>query len=343
MEVWAFDDSLPKETSKTIVSYLQKQTHDKDLATNTGKLWSLYKYLTSRKFSSPDEIRESVFLDSKHTEHAFTPSQAKQVYDLLYSKKGGASSEDVEVLDNVILRWIYFIREWTPAFVTDITDELTPYIFILKGMEENEEFGVLLGVALDATEAGLKTTAGAIQSMAPIIVGLLPLPEAGPIGAILGWMVSSVFIVLLVAIHISREHFGQAFISSFGLIPIVGQSLYNAAMSGERFLTKTSAKRERLIESTRKVLGDGVADTLESTIPDPLAPPPEMKKEEGTEAKGAEAKGAEGTEAGEAELAKALADYKPIAGKRFSKKHVKKSKWRTQRNKLKKRSVNGSH
>ena len=116
-------------------------------------------------------------------------------------------------------------------------------------------------------------------------------------------------------------------------------------MSGERFLTKTSQKRERLIENTRKVLGDGVADTLEATIPDPLAPPVEeqsVAKAEGKET-GVKAEGKEtGANAeGEKELAAALADYKPIAGKRFSKKLGKKPKWRTLRNKLKKHSANG--
>lgn len=354
MDAWSFDDDkLYNEKDHRVYTYLKKNTHNKELARNTAKLLDLYRYLSTESFKSPEELRNSVFLDSAHKEHAFTPEEANQVYTLLNPpQQGGAPQpEDVEVLDTIIMRWVYFIREWTPAFITDITDEITPYMFILKGLEENEEFGVLLGVALDATEAGLKTTAGAIQSLSPIIVGLLPLPEAGPIGAVLGWLVSSVFIVLLVSIHISRRHFGQAFIASFSLIPIVGQSLYNAAMSGERFLTKTSQKRQRLIESARKVLGDGVADTLEATIPDPLAPPPEESPAEGDDGTGQAAlanamqsytpMGVGTASEGEDALAKEMQSYVPIAGKRFSKKHGKKPKWRTLRNRSRKHSASG--
>jgi hypothetical protein len=176
-------------------------------------------------------------------------------------------------VDNMILRWIGFVREWTPQFVTDTADTVAPYVFILKGLEESPDFGPLLAISLDAVEAGLKSTAAVIQNSAPVIVGLLPIPEAGPVGAVLGWLVASVFIFLLVAIHLSRKQFGQAFIASFGLIPIVGESLYNAAMSGEKFIQKTSERREKLIGSVRNVAGDYAADTLDALVPDPLAVP----------------------------------------------------------------------
>ena len=329
MDTWAFDDPLNDEKEITVVNYLKKQTKDKELSEHAGRLWGLYLFLSSKSFSSPDEIQSSVFLDTKRTEPMFTREESERIFELLNQQQGGASKEEVEILDNLVLKWVYFIRDWSPAFVTDTADTLSPYIFILKGLEENEEFGPLIGIALDATEAGLKTTAAVIQNMAPVIVGLLPLPEAGPVGAVLGWMVASIFIVLLVAVHVSRRQFGQAFIVSFGLIPIAGESLYNAAMSGERFLQKTSAKRGRLLDSTRKILGDGVADTLDSVIPDPLSPAVATSYDS-TPAP------VDNTE-GEIALQKELASYKPVRGgktKRFSKKRRKNTKWRTQRNKF---------
>jgi hypothetical protein len=334
MDAWAFDDPQNDERVSAVVKYLKKQTKDKTLSENTGRLWGLYLFLTSRPFSSADEIRSSVFLDHKHTQPVFTQQEAEQLFELLNNKEGGAivaSQEEVEVLDNLIMKWLYFVRDWSPAFVVDTTDALSPYIFILKGLEENEEFGPLVGIALDATEAGLKSMAATIQNMMPFIIGLLPLPEAGPAGEILAWLVSSVFVVLMVAIHLSRRQFGQSFIVSFGLIPIVGESLYNAAMSGERFLQKTSQKRGRLLDSTRKILGDGVADTLDSVIPDPLSPAI------ATNYDSAPAPAPVDNTEGELALQKELASYKPIQGgktKRFSKKLRKNGKWRTQRNKF---------
>jgi hypothetical protein len=331
MDAWAFDDPLNDERVKTVVKYLKKQTKDKTLSENTGRLWGLYLFLISRPFSSPDEIRSSVFLDTKHTQPVFTQQEAEQLFKLLNQQKGGASKEEIEVLDNLVMRWLYFVRDWSPAFVVDTTDTLSPYIFILKGLEDNEEFGPLVGIALDATEAGLKSMAATIQNMLPFIIGLLPLPEAGPAGEILAWLVSSIFVVLMVAIHLSRRQFGQAFIVSFGLIPIVGESLYNAAMSGERFLQKTSEKRGRLLDSTRKIMGDGVADTLDSVMPDPLSPAVATSYDSTPSPPPAD-----NTE-GEIALQKELASYKPIQGgktKRFSKKRRKNTKWRTQRNKF---------
>jgi hypothetical protein len=275
METWAYDDLPVDPREDVITNYLDDTTDDFNLAKNAGRMWGLYLYLTSRPFQSPADVQSSVFMDSQRTNPMFTESQATSVFELLNTQKGGAinaSGEQVEILDNMIIQWINRVREWTPAFITDTTDTFAPYVFILKGLEENEEYGVLLGVALDATEAGLKSTAAVIQNMAPVIIGLLPLPEAGPIGAVIGWMVASVFIFLLLAIHVSRRQFGQAFIVSFGLIPIVGESLYNAAMSGEKFAQKTFEKRGRLVENVRKMLGDEIADTLDAIIPNPLAP-----------------------------------------------------------------------
>lgn len=275
MDTWAYDDLPVDPREDVITDYLDDNTDDFNLAKNAGRMWGLYLYLSSRTFQSPAEVQSSVFMDSQRTKPMFTESQATSIFELLNAQKGGAitaSDEQVEVLDNMIMKWVYFIREWTPAFITDTTDTFAPYVFILKGLEENEEYGVLLGVALDSAEAGLKSTAAVIQNMAPVIIGLLPLPEAGPVGAVIGWMVASVFIFLLLAIHVSRRQFGQAFIVSFGLIPIVGESLYNAAMSGEKFVQKTAEKRGRLIKNVRKMLGDEIADILDGVIPDPLAP-----------------------------------------------------------------------
>ena len=125
------------------------------------------------------------------------------------------------------------------------------------------------------------------------------------------------------------------------------------------FLSKTSQKRGRLLDSTRKILGDGVADTLDSVIPDPLSPAvasaPTSAPVQDTEGELALQKElasykpiqdtlspavasapVDNTE-GELALQKELASYKPIQGgktKRFSKKLRKNGKWRTQRNKF---------
>lgn len=331
MDTWAYDDLPVDPREDVITNYLNETTDDFNLAKNAGRMWGLYLYLTTHIFQSPADVHASIFMDSRRTKPMFTETQATSIFELLNTQKGGAA-ETPEVLDNMIMKWVYFIRGWTPAFITDTTDTFAPYVFILKGLEENEEYGVLLGIALDATEAGLKSTAAVIQNMAPVIIGLLPIPEAGPVGAVIGWMVASVFIFLLLAIHVSRRQFGQAFIVSFGLIPIVGESIYNAAMSSEKFLQKTSEKRARLIKNVRKMLGDSIADTLDAVVPNPLGPVdgnptlPEQPMQIPTSPPVKQQ-----TPEAQAQINQYLSQ---LGGKGFSRKQAKTSKWRTQRRKF---------
>lgn len=347
METWAYDDPQFDSRAQHVVDYLEQQTKNPELSENAGKLWDLYLFLNGRTFQSPAELQSSVFLDSKRTQPLFSDREAMKVFEMLQKKGGTLEGESPEAVDNIILRWIGFVREWSPAFIKDTADTLAPYVFILKGLEESPEFGELLAIALDATEAGLKSTAAVIQNTAPVIVGLLPIPEAGPVGAVLGWLVASVFIFLLVAIHISRKQFGQAFIASFGLIPVVGESLYNVAMSGEKFLQKTSERRDRLIQSVRNVAGNYAADTLDALVPDPLAVPDpnapgfadilqKMQDDARAKLEGLQGQAIEKVKANTIDKVQTRIQEKialPNGGIRFSRRRHVKSKWRTQRRK----------
>lgn len=177
----------------------------------------------SQKFKSPEEIEKSAYHDKALTKPIFQKREAKALFHMLSPMKGGA--EDVEAYDAMIRRMIYFVRGWTPQFVLDVTDSTAPYVFILKTMEQNPEFGPLLGVALDATVATLPVISTSIQNLTPELIGLVPIPEASLVGVVIGWLIASTFVILNMAIHISRDHFGQAFVVSFGLIPLVGSSL----------------------------------------------------------------------------------------------------------------------
>jgi hypothetical protein len=270
MDVWVYD-SPPRDPHETlVVDYLTKQTKNPEFSKKVGRMTGLYDYLASNRNMSPAEIRKRVLLDSKTP--MFTKKQSEELHTLLAKSGGNQLDADADVLDGVIRRSMTFVYDWSPAFVTGVVDTVTPYALILNTLEQNEEFGPLLAIALDATEAGLKITASTIQTMSPIIIGLLPIPEAGPIGAVVGWFVASFFIFFLVLIHISRAHFGQAFIAMFNMIPIVGQSLYNAAIAGERFLTKTAHRREKLLEAVVNVpiAGPTIAGLIDSVVPDPL-------------------------------------------------------------------------
>lgn len=265
---WELNDPPEHKEEEILVKYLTKELGDHEAAKLAGRMWSLYTFLEVADFENPEELREHVLSNGKPL---FTEKEAEQVFSMIPHQTGGA--EDVELLDNMVHRWLSFVYSWTPEFITDVTDSVTPYVFILKTIEYDTSFGPFIGIALDSANAILPSIATTIQNVTPDIVGLVPIPEAGLVGAIIGWMVASGFIFVAMVLNISREHFGQAFIQSFQLIPFVGTSMYNAAMSGERFLKKTASRRERLIETTRNTLGDDAASVVDTIIPDPLYNP----------------------------------------------------------------------
>jgi len=269
---WVLENNPINPHELAIFRYVKNQSGNTDLAKTVMRFISLRAYLDSHTFSSSGELRKNIVSRGLPL---FTKLESEQLFKLV-SKKGGA--EDVELADNIIRQWVNFIYSWTPAFLTDIEDSVTPYVFILRTLEYDETFGPLLGIALDSVTSILPVIATTIENLAPEIIGLLPIPEAGPVGAIIGWMVASQFVFLAMLIHISRQHFGQAFLISFSLVPFIGSSLYAAAMSGEKFLKKTASRRDRLLDTTRRLLGDVPADTLNILIPDPLAVPIEFKK-----------------------------------------------------------------
>jgi hypothetical protein len=263
---WSLEENTLDPKELEIYKYALTQSKNSTFALNLLQFVRLYSYLETQNYANAQEVRNDILTYGKPL---FSASESEKLFELI-SKRGGG-----QLLDNLIHQWVNFIYGWTPGFIADMADTVTPYIFILKTMEQNPYYGPFLGMALDGIHATLPTIGLAIENIAPTLVGFLPIPEAGPVGAIIGWMVGSVFMFLTMLTALSRQHFGQAFLLTFSLIPFVGASMYSAALAGEKFLTNIAEKRTRLIETSRRILGDTVAEVADMAIPDPLAPPPE--------------------------------------------------------------------
>jgi len=263
--VWELEDNPLNPQELKIYRYVLKQSGSKNLATTVSRFIELRDYLDKNKFNSPEELRANVLSNGTPLFH---PTEAKQLFKLVSSKTGGGPQPNVELIDHAIHQLLGFLYEWQPGGLADLEEDLSPYIFIAKTLEQNPEFGPLLEIAMDSVSAILPTIATTLQNLTPEVIGFLPIPEAGPIGAIIGWMIASIFVGLSMLLHISRAHFGQAFIVSFLLIPFLGTSLYNAALSGERFLEKIVDKRQRLLDTIEKTFGDEMRDTVAVMIPD---------------------------------------------------------------------------
>jgi hypothetical protein len=280
---WIYDDNPSGKDEITIEKYIYSKTRDKSLAKNTERIISLYSFLKSHQFKNAKELRNSVFLDKDRKHRVFSENQSKVVFRMLKSQKGGAQSP--EILDNVIKKVINKAREYIPDAIKGTIDTVTPFILIAKTAEEAPALGPFISLWLDAATTALPVIATTIQNISPTLIGFVPIPEAGPIGALIGWTIGAIFVFLGLVINISRGHFGEGFINAFLLIPFVGTSLHNAAIKGELFVAKSAMQRERIIESAKSVplIGTTVSDainnytpdlTTDGSIPSPVVNPP---------------------------------------------------------------------
>ena len=126
---------------------------------------------------------------------------------------------------------------------------------------------------LDVVAQGLPTLASTIQTVAPQLIGALPLPSAAIAGVVIGWIMSAFLLFLAIITNLSRKKFGAAFVTSMALLPVVGSSIMNAAKSLERIAGKMSDRRERLVGSVNKLFGPAVGTTVTQYIPDLNEPP----------------------------------------------------------------------
>jgi len=257
---------------KEVEIYKFVATREPELARNIVKFISLHSFLESNQFTDSDELRKSVTSNGKPI---FTKDEAKILFEKTL-KRGG----NVEVMDKIVRNFMNWAYGWTPAILADGIDAVDrnagSYIFIASILEKDPRFGAMFSLAMNSLTSLLPSIAIGIENVTPEIIGFLPIPEAGPVGGVIGWMIGSMVAFFAMLIHLSREHFGQAFLLSFTLIPFVGTTLYSAAQSGEKFVVKTSADRDRLIESARNFLGDDTADTLSNVLPDLTAEPPPL-------------------------------------------------------------------
>lgn len=325
--VWSLESNPLNHRELQIYKYIKKQSGDSILAHTVSRFVDLREYLDTHTFESPADLRKNVL---SHGVPIFSKNESEHLFKLV-AKTGGA---DVDIADNIINQWVRYMYEWQPSFIQEGIDMVSPYVFIAKTLESGP-FGPLFGIALDAVTATLPAIASAAENLTPEIIGFLPIPEAGPVGAIIGWMIASVFVVLSMLVHISQQHFGQAFILSFLLIPFLGTTLYNGALAGEKFATKAVAKREKLINTVSDLFGEVPATVVEAAIPDPLEAPEESPKKQidlvdAGKKTISDLASAVGLPSNLHDLADKIEGPR-TAGKRLSRHNHSKGKWRTQR------------
>lgn len=208
--VWIYKTPLDSHEQKLYL-VLKRKLKEKDIATLTVKLISLYGFLKSLKFSSPKEIRESVFLDKEKTHPVFTEEQSKSIFKAL-KKKGGASK--YPFTDHVAKKGLdiatTFVPEEIKGTIQSVYDLATSPVRIVKN---DIPFGdLIIGAMHGATEVGV-TTAGDVAEGAGGAVGAAFI---APFTALAAGMASLV--------SVGEEDFGQAIAHLTNAVPVIGSA-----------------------------------------------------------------------------------------------------------------------
>lgn len=234
-------------------------------AQNVDSMISAYEALYTGKFKSAEDIRRSF---TKDGEPLFTPEQAASVFRKIQPftiQKGGAPVDSI--LNDSIRKAIDSAAGITPPIPMNpaiqggiksmqlIVRTIIPFIFILDTLENTPLFGDIVGAALDVTAAALPVMASTIQTMTPSIVGLIPIPLAGTVGILLGWLFSLFFLWLAMVIGISRKEFAAALEATAGMVPVIGPALSRGVKAVETVGTKFYNRAEKISASISKAFG----------------------------------------------------------------------------------------
>ena len=233
-------------------------------AKNMDSMISAYEALYKGKFNSAEDIRRSF---TKNGQPLFTPEQAQSVFKKIrpITQKGG---EQIESIVNMAARQGIDLAagitkpgppnpaiEATIKTVQMVIRMIIPFIFILDTIENTPLFGDLVGAALDVTAAVLPVMASNIQTITPGLVGLIPVPLAGTLGIVLGWLFSLWFLWLAMVIGISRKEFAAALEATAGMVPVVGPALSRGVKAAETVGTKFYNRADKISASISKAFG----------------------------------------------------------------------------------------
>lgn len=283
MSMWTWESKLEDPYEKQIYKKIFNLTKSKSLALKASKNLGLFNYLKNNKFESPKDLRDSIFL--KPGKKLFDEKQSKTVWEFFNTapeQKGGETPPKGEnAFDALVERWLLFMYHLLPGGIQESIKYVEPFMFPLSEKPGDEGIvakipgiGLGLNFALDIVAQNNKLAAKLAQQYTPMIMGLVPIPEASTVGIIIGYMISTMFIFFNMLVFVSKREFGQAFTQSLALFPFIGLAMQNVAESGEKVIEKFALKRQKLIEKLKGSDGQGMfaflGDLIENYTFDPL-------------------------------------------------------------------------
>ena len=154
-----------------------------------------------------------------------------------------------KLFDRIVRTRMYpLVQKIPPAF-----DGFIPFVFFLYGLEQIEIIGPIVGTFLDSITLGLPILANAIKLAVKTGISLAPIPYAGFLGDIGAYFVGLLFLIIAFNMNVSRKMFGTAFKNGLEMVPMIGENLFQGAVTFETGFERYLRNKQRFVESVGKV------------------------------------------------------------------------------------------
>lgn len=254
---WVYDAPIKDKRLRKIQSFLEKKTHDKKASERIVKALSLNDFVREHKWKSSSDIQKSIFYDTSKSKPIFDERQSKILFRLV--KQSGGTSDEAVVLDKGIRHLIAYVREYMPNIIVNLSDVAYPYITLLKTLQNNRTIGPVVELL---KESAVQTTTTGIVAADAIATDI-----GGPVGAAIVAIPAAIAGVMVVITHVLEDELGEALLASFLILPFAGPILYKAAISTGKVAKTVSERKGDIVNTSRSLLGDTVANKLNASIP----------------------------------------------------------------------------
>jgi len=243
--VWIYENPLRSARHVRLKKYVEMKTGNSQLADRMTKILSLDEYLFSHKFTSPNDIAKSAFLDKEQTKPIFNLKTAKNIFKQMHIKKGGRSGIVLGMAINYVGTKG---KEFLPEDVQNVIEVIaeSPYTRPVDLLENIEGYGPLISLVKEILLEVGKTSAVVVEQAG---VGV-----AGPIGAAAVAIPVAVISFVTSLIHMGSGDIGETVATFLLAIPEIGPALYKLSDTVDKLAIKSSNLKNKLL--TVPIVGD---------------------------------------------------------------------------------------
>jgi hypothetical protein len=231
--VWVYEEALTADERK-VQRYLEKRLKKKGYGEQIVKLLLLYRHLKKNKFRSPKQIQENFFYDKKHDKPIFNEETAKQVYQGLKQKGGGAypySNRVIELAGE-------FLKSYDPTPISGLVEN---GLWLVKQPSEAVR-GIVGEGPYELVSLGVN---GAIESGVAGVNGVAT-TAAGPFGFATVGIFTGIAAAFGATLAMAQGDFAQAAAHAVNFVPGIGDPLLKLVTKLEKIGNKVDGHRRQI-------------------------------------------------------------------------------------------------